>query len=46
LDDVLGGRMNQALDRPESPATVEFEGVATRSIEVHLERRLRSVGLY
>lgn len=46
LDDVLGGRMNQALDQPESSATIEFEGVATRSIEVHLERRLRSVGLY
>ncbi len=46
LDDVLGGRMNQALAEPESAATIEFEGVATRSIEVHLERRLRSVGLY
>lgn len=46
FSDVLGGRMNQVLTLDASPATVEFEGVATRTVEVHLERRLRSVGLY
>lgn len=46
LDDVLGGRMNAVLTLPVSAETVEFEGIATGSIEAHLERRLRSVGLY
>ncbi len=39
---VLSGRLNQVLDEPRSAAGTEFAGVATRSIEVHLERRLRS----
>ena len=31
-----------ALNEPESPATVEVDHLATRAIEHHLERRLRS----
>ena len=46
LRDVLGGHMADVLTMPTSAATIEFEGLATRSIETHLERRLRSVGLY
>ncbi len=45
LRDVLGGRMAEVLEQPESAESVEFEGLATRSVEVHLERRLRSTGL-
>lgn len=46
LRDVLGGRMVDVFALEPSAATVEFEGLATRTVEVHLERRLRSVGLY
>lgn len=43
FDEVLTGRLNDVLARPSSKATVEFAGLATRAIEEHLERRLRSV---
>jgi DNA repair protein RecO (recombination protein O) len=43
LQSVLGGRLADALDAVESPATAEVEHVATRVLEHHLERRLRSV---
>ncbi len=42
---VLGGQLVTALAQPASPATREVEGLATRAMEHHLERRLRSVGL-
>lgn len=42
---ILGGRLAEALDQPASPATREVEALATRAMEHHLERRLRSVGL-
>lgn len=45
LQDILGGRLAAALDQPSSPATHEVEQLATRVMEHHLERRLRSVGL-
>lgn len=44
FQDVLGGRMSRVIDAPSDSATVEFEGLATHSMEIHLERRLRSVG--
>jgi DNA repair protein RecO (recombination protein O) len=40
---VLGGQLQAALARPVSPATHEVEHLATRAIEHHLERRLRSM---
>lgn len=40
--DVLSGRLNQVLAAPRSDADIEFAGVATRAMEVHLERRLRA----
>jgi DNA repair protein RecO (recombination protein O) len=45
LQQILGGRLAVALDAPSSPATHEVDGLATRVMEHHLERRLRSVGL-
>jgi DNA repair protein RecO (recombination protein O) len=45
LQEILGGRLAAALERPASPATHEVEQLATRVMEHHLERRLRSVGL-
>jgi len=42
---MLGGRLREALGQPWSPAALEVEGLATRTLEHHLERRLRSVQL-
>lgn len=42
---VLGGQLAAALAQPASAATREVEALATRAMEHHLERRLRSVGL-
>jgi DNA repair protein RecO (recombination protein O) len=45
LRSVLGGRLSDALEEPDSPAATELENLATRSVEHVLERRLRSAGL-
>jgi DNA repair protein RecO (recombination protein O) len=42
---VLGGRLHEALGQPPGPAALEVEHLATRAVEHHLERRLRSVQL-
>jgi DNA repair protein RecO (recombination protein O) len=42
---ILGGRLASALDEPESAATHEVDHLATRVMEHHLERRLKSVGV-
>ena len=42
---ILGGQLGAVLNEPSSPATHEVEQLATRAMEHHLERRLRSVGL-
>lgn len=46
LQDVLGGRLNRALAAVESPATRTVTALATRLMEHHLERRLRSLSLF
>lgn len=46
MRDVLGGRLNEALARPESPETHEVGALATRAIEHHLERRLRAIAMF
>ena len=46
LHDVLDGRLNEALAAPESPATHEVGVLATRAMEHHLERRLRTVAIF
>lgn len=43
LQMILGGRLNEALAASSSPATHEIDHLATRAVEHHLERRLRSV---
>lgn len=46
MRDILGGRMNEALALPESPATHEVMSHATRAMEAHIERRLRTVAMF
>ncbi len=43
---ILGGRLNDALELAESPTTREVAAHATRSLEHHLERRLRTVAMF
>jgi DNA repair protein RecO (recombination protein O) len=45
LRQVLGGQLQAALDASPSPATAEVAQLATRALEHHLERRLRTVAL-
>lgn len=40
---ILGGQLNEALALEHSAAHVEIDHLATRAVEHHLERRLRSV---
>jgi DNA repair protein RecO (recombination protein O) len=40
---VLNGDLAGALNAPVGPATAEVDRLATRAMEHHLERRLRSV---
>ena len=42
---VLGGGLAEALSQPPTQASVELEHLANRSVEHHLERRLRSLGV-
>lgn len=46
MQDVLGGRLNRALAALESPATRLVTALATRLMEQHLERRLRSLSMF
>ena len=46
LRDVLGGRLHHALAAVESPATQTVTSLATRLMEHHLERRLRSLTMF
>lgn len=46
MREVLGGRLNEALARPESPETHEVGALATRALEHHLERRLRAIAMF
>lgn len=43
LQDILGGRLGAALNAEVSEVTAEVDRLATRAMEHHLERRLRSV---
>lgn len=45
LQRILGGQLGSALNEPASPASHEIDHLATRALEHHLERRLRSVTL-
>jgi DNA repair protein RecO (recombination protein O) len=46
LRDVLGGRLGAALGAPDSVTTHEIAVLATRAMEHHLERRLRTVAMF
>lgn len=43
---ILGGGLNEALGEPESKVTHEVSAHATRALEFHLERRLRTVRMF
>ncbi|MEI7548658.1 MAG: hypothetical protein WCK21_11475, partial [Actinomycetota bacterium] len=43
---ILGGRLNDALDTRPSRVTHEVMTHATRSLEHHIERRLRTVAMF
>jgi DNA repair protein RecO (recombination protein O) len=43
LQQILGGRLHEALAQGPSPAANEVDHLATRAVEHHLERRLRSL---
>ncbi len=43
---ILGGRLNDALNTPPSRETHEVMAHATRSLEHHIERRLRTVAMF
>lgn len=45
LQDILCGRLGAALSAPRSSATSEVDHLAVRSMEHHLERRLRSIAV-
>jgi DNA repair protein RecO (recombination protein O) len=40
---ILGGDLGRVLGEPASPATHEVAALATRSLETHLERRLKAL---
>ena len=46
MRDILGGRLNEALAREESPVTHEVGSLATRALEHHIERHLRAVAMF
>jgi DNA repair protein RecO (recombination protein O) len=46
LRDILGGRLSSALSEDASPATHEVASLATRALEFHIERRLKTVAMF
>jgi DNA repair protein RecO (recombination protein O) len=46
LQQVLCGRLNEALAEPVSPVTAEIDHLALKALEHHLERRLRSIATF
>ncbi len=46
LRDILGGRLQHALDQEESPITHEVAALATKALEFQIERRLNAVAMF
>ena len=46
LRQVLGGELHRALALPDSPAVQEVSRLAMDAMESHLERRIRSLGVF
>jgi DNA repair protein RecO (recombination protein O) len=40
---ILGGGLASALEEPDGPVAREVTDLATEAIEIHLDRRLRSI---
>ena len=43
---ILGGELHVALAMQESPAVHEVNQLAMNAMEAHLERRIRSLGVF
>jgi hypothetical protein len=43
---ILGGNLRAALDLGESPAVHEAHQMVMNMMEAHLERRIRSLGVF
>ncbi|MEY4228162.1 MAG: repair protein RecO [Actinomycetota bacterium] len=43
---ILGGALAQALESEDSPVVNEVNALARRAMEFHLERRLKSIGVF
>jgi len=43
---ILGGRLADALNEPESSITREVTHLATVAVELQCDRRLKSVGMF
>jgi len=46
LREILGGQLVAALARDESPITHEVSSLATRALEFHIERHLKTVAMF
>ena len=46
IQNIVGGQLNLALSLPKSTATHEVSDLATKCMEHHLERRLKSVAVF
>jgi DNA repair protein RecO (recombination protein O) len=46
IQNIVGGQLNLALSLPESSATREVSDLATKCMEHHIERRLKSVAVF
>lgn len=46
IRNIVGGQLNLALELPENAATHEVTDLATKCMEHHLERRLKSVAVF
>ena len=46
LRDILGGRLQHALDQEESAVTHEVSSLATKALEFQIERRLKAVAMF
>lgn len=46
MRDIFGGRLNQALALEESPFTHEVGSLATKALEHHIERHLKTIAMF
>jgi hypothetical protein len=46
MQKVFDGRLKEALDEPDSSPVHEVNLIAMRTMEGHLERRIKSLGVF